>query len=110
MQIFSRIDSTAFCTRGENPCPLTFPSDWILGLEHVYELRNTYKIAAANMSIGGITSTTACDADAVKPAIDQLRSVGIATVIAAGNEGQSNAVGYPGCISSSVTVGATSTL
>lgn len=107
VQVFSRIESTTFCTRGENPCPLTFPSDWILGLEHVYELRNTYSIAAVNMSIGGIPSMTACDGDAVKPAIDQLRSVGIATVIAAGNEGLTNSIDYPACISSSVSVGAT---
>ena len=107
VQIFSRIDSASFCTRGENPCALTFPSDWILGLEHVYELRNTYEIAAVNMSIGGLSSTGACDSDAVKPAIDQLRSVGIATVIAAGNEGLTNAIDYPACISSSVAVGAT---
>ncbi len=107
VQIFSRIDSTSFCTRGENPCALTFPSDWILALEHVYDLRNTYKIAAVNMSIGGLTSTGACDGDAVKPAIDQLKSVGIATVIAAGNEGLTDAIDYPACISSSVAVGAT---
>ncbi len=108
VQIFSRLTGS-ICSRGEDPCPLTFPSDWILGLEHVYELRDTYKIAAVNMSIGGLTSPVACDADPVKPAIDQLRSVGIATVIAAGNEGLSTAVGYPGCISSAVTVGAAST-
>lgn len=107
VQIFSRVDSTTFCTRGENPCPLTFPSDWILGLEHVYELRDTYRIAAVNMSIGGIPFPGACDTDAVKPAIDQLRSVGIATVIAAGNEGLTDAIDYPACISSSVAVGAT---
>ena len=107
VQVFSRIDNPTFCTRGENPCPLTFPSDWILGLEHVYELRNTYKIAAANMSIGGIAFQTACDTDVVKPAIDQLRAVGIATVIAAGNEGLTDSIDYPACISSSVSVGAT---
>ena len=106
VQIFSQITGS-FCTRGENPCALTFPSDWILGLEHVYELRNTYSIAAVNMSIGGITSMTACDGDAVKPAIDQLKAVGIATVIAAGNEGSTTSIDYPACISSSVSVGAT---
>ena len=107
VQVFSRIDNPTFCTLGENPCPLTFPSDWILGLEHVYELRNTYKIAAANMSIGGISVLGACDGDVVKPAIDQLRAVGIATVIAAGNEGLTDSIDYPACISSSVSVGAT---
>ncbi len=106
IQVFSRFTGV-LCNRGEDPCPLTFPSDWILGLEHLYELRAKYPIAAVNMSIGGFTSTTNCDDDAIKPAIDQLRAVGIATVISAGNEGQTNAIGFPACISSSVGVGAT---
>ncbi|MGZ4676525.1 MAG: S8 family serine peptidase [Acidimicrobiia bacterium] len=106
VQVFSRIDNTILCNRGENPCPLTFPSDWILGLDHVYSLRDTYRIASANMSIGGAFTSTPCDTDPVKTAVDQLKSVGIATVIAAGNEGQSDAVGYPACISSAVAVGA----
>ncbi|MEZ4618427.1 MAG: hypothetical protein R2867_23335 [Caldilineaceae bacterium] len=42
-----------------------------------------------------------------KAAIDNLRSVGIATIAAAGNEGHTNGISAPACISSVVSVGAT---
>ncbi|HEY4057654.1 MAG TPA: S8 family serine peptidase, partial [Kofleriaceae bacterium] len=42
-----------------------------------------------------------------KTAIDNLAAAGIATVVAAGNDGYTNAVAFPGCLSSAVTVGAT---
>ncbi len=88
-----------------------YTSDLLAGLERVYALRNTYQIAAVNMSLGGsaYNSTSACDADngAMKSAIDNLRSVGIASVIAAGNSSYTNALSFPACISTSVSVGAT---
>ncbi len=48
-----------------------------------------------------------CDTDARKPVVDKLRGVGIATVIASGNNGWSVSTGAPGCISSAITVGST---
>jgi len=42
-----------------------------------------------------------------KAKIDDLRAVGIATVIAAGNSGFTNALGTPACISTAISVGAT---
>jgi subtilisin family serine protease len=68
-------------------------------------LRNTYAIAAANMSLGGGTYTSVCDSDSRKSIIDSLRNAGIATVISSGNDGYTNATGAPGCISSAITVG-----
>ena len=88
-------------------CVLSWTSDQMKGLERVYALRNTYLIAAANMSLGGGHYTGYCDSDARKPIIDKLRSAGIATVISSGNNGWNGAVGAPGCISSAITVGAT---
>lgn len=88
-----------------------FDSDIIDGLEHVLSLNATMTIASANMSLGGgvFASQAACDAAnvATKAAIDNLRSVDIATVIASGNEGNKGAISSPGCISSAVSVGAT---
>ncbi len=86
---------------------LTWDSDQIRGMERVYALRNTYNIAAVNMSLGGGNFTAPCDTDARKAIIDTLRSVGIATVISSGNNGYTDATGAPGCISTAVTVGAT---
>lgn len=113
IQVFSRFDDQpggpqVCASVGESsPCVLTFRSDQIRGLQHVLTLANQFNIAAANMSLGGGQFTTACDGDFRKDTIDQLRGVGVATVIASGNDGFTNAVGTPGCISTAVTVGST---
>jgi hypothetical protein len=88
-----------------------YTSDLIAALEHVYGLRLFYTIAAANMSLGdkGHGTQPACDAanTATKAVIDLLRGVGIATVVSAGNQGLTNQVNAPACISTAVSVGAT---
>ena len=90
---------------------LTWSSDQILGLERVYELRDTFDIASVNMSIGGdrYYDQTTCDAanSSRKAAIDNLRGAGIATIIASGNDGYIDSIGSPGCISSAISVGST---
>jgi len=107
VQVFSRVDSTNDCLPNPAPCTAAFTSDIIAGLERVFALRTTYNIAAVNMSLGGGSSTTFCDGDPVKTAIDALRGAGIASVVASGNEGETNAISNPACISSAVSVGST---
>lgn len=110
IQVFSRFDSVTACG-STSPCVMSFTSDEILGLERVYALRNTFAIAAVNMSLGGdrYFSQSTCDADnaSTKAAIDTLRSANIATIIASGNGGYTDSMTTPGCISSAVSVGAT---
>lgn len=88
---------------------LSYTSDQIKGLERVYALRGQYAIAAVNMSLGGGQYSGFCDSSnlAIKGAIDNLRSVGIATVIASGNNGYLASISAPACVSSAVSVGAT---
>jgi subtilisin family serine protease len=92
-------------------CALSFTSDQILGLERVYALRTKYAISAVNMSLGGsdkYDGQSTCDLDysIEKAAIDKLRSVGIATIIAAGNSSSySYGLSAPACISSAISVG-----
>ncbi len=111
IQVFSRFDDPADCSPGSAPCALAWSSDQIAALQHVYDLRNDFDIASVNMSLGGgvYSSQATCDANnaGTKAAIDQLRSVGIATVISSGNNGSSSGVSSPGCISTAVAVGAT---
>lgn len=111
IQVFSEF-SGSVCDPGPSPCALTYKSDQIAALEHVFDtLRFSHSIASVNMSLGGApyASQVDCDANnaATKAAIDNLRSVGIATVIAAGNHGYWDAISEPGCISSAISVGAT---
>ncbi len=107
VQVFSRFGNQADCGSATAPCARSYTSDQILGLERVFALRTTTNIAAVNMSLGGGNFTSNCDSDSRKPAIDNLRSVGIATVISSGNESLTNAIGAPACISSAISVGST---
>jgi subtilisin family serine protease len=107
IQVFSRFNNQSDCDRVPSPCVKTFTSDQILGLEYVLSLSDAVHIAAANMSLGTGQFSSNCDADPRKSIIDNLRSVGVATVIASGNEGYSTALAAPACISSAISVGST---
>lgn len=86
---------------------LSWISDQLKGLEYVYTIRNTYRIASVNMSLGGERYFNYCDTDMRTDAINNLRAAGIATVIASGNEGHCDSVGSPACISSAITINGT---
>ncbi len=90
-----------------SPCMLTFPSDQIKALEHVRELANTMEISSANLSLGGSKFVSHCDFHPMKDSIDELRGLDIATIIASGNEFHTDGVGVPSCISTAISVGAT---
>jgi subtilisin len=112
IQVFSEFTSATDCAPDPAPCPLSYASDQVAALEYVYDtLRSLHGIAAVNLSLGGEawTSQAACDSAnaATKAAIDDLRAVRIVTVAAAGNEGRTDAIDEPACISSAVSVGAT---
>jgi subtilisin family serine protease len=86
----------------------SYESDTLSGLDYVYSLRNTYPIASANLSLGTPDSfSNFCGTDSRSAVMTNLRDVGIATVVASGNESQCNAVAAPGCIRDAVTVSGT---
>jgi len=106
IQVFSWVPGCGVCS---------FSSDQIDALEHVLALHNdsnfNHDISSVNLSLGGggYTTEASCDADnpARKTAVDNLRSVGIATIASSGNSGFVNGLGAPACISSVVSVGST---
>ncbi|MEP7118671.1 MAG: S8 family serine peptidase, partial [Acidobacteriota bacterium] len=110
IQVFSRFDGSSYCG-GSSPCALAATSDQINALNRVFELASAgAHIASVNMSLGGSTQYNAfCDSvnTARKAAIDNLRSVGVATVIASGNNSATGTMSSPGCISTAVSVGST---
>jgi subtilisin len=109
VQVFSGFTGSNCSGAGADPCVATFDSDYIKGLERVFQLRNEFDIASVNMSFGGGSFAGTCDVSdsAVKAAIDNLRSVGIASVVAAGNEYSRGSLSAPACVSSAISVGAT---
>ncbi|WP_329558238.1 S8 family serine peptidase [Streptomyces uncialis] len=106
IQVFSKFNSDEYCGPGAGPCVLSFTSSQIKALEKVLALKQAgTDVIAANMSLGSGRWTTACAADPRKMIIDSLLTAGVATVVAAGNNGYPDAVNAPGCVSSAVTVG-----
>lgn len=84
-------------------------SDLLNGLERVYLLRDQYDISAINMSLGGGKYSSTCDRyyTSIKNMVDNLKSAGIATIAASGNDSYKSAISAPACISSVVSVGST---
>ncbi len=109
VKIFSQVSSQSSCGSSPAPCALAYTSDIIEGLERVYALKDSYDIASVNMSLGGGYYTSSCDgaSPSLKQAIDNLASAGIATLVASGNNGYTNGISFPACISSAISVGAT---
>ncbi|HYB44866.1 MAG TPA: S8 family serine peptidase, partial [Candidatus Methylomirabilis sp.] len=106
VQIYSLISDAGACG-GAAPCVLAWDSDIIAGLEQIYSMRSQFAISSVNLSLGGGLFTANCDTQPEKPIIDNLRSVGIATVVAGGNGGSTGGISSPACISSAVSVGST---
>jgi hypothetical protein len=109
-----------------------FTSDLVKGLERVYALKDSDRIAAVNISLGGLDmSLNALDEPSrnaigtqaecnsaldpnlrgysatLRPIIQRLKQAGIATVVASGNNDVEDGVGAYACIEEVIAVGAT---
>ena len=106
VQVFSQIDNELACG-GVAPCLGGFTSDILAGLERVYTVAASRNVVAVNMSLGEGQFFAQCDTQPYKPLIDSLRSIGVASVAAAGNDGHLSSIMTPACVSTAVSVGAT---
>ncbi len=97
-----------FHTDNGSAAPLASDSDVIAGLDYVYGLSATRRIASANLSLGSGDYTGTCDSvnSAMTTAMANLVSVGITPVTSAGNDGNTTQVDFPACISSALAVAA----
>jgi subtilisin len=110
VQVFSKLNGTA-CTNNDlpSPCALSYNSDQMKGLEYVERLRRRgFAMASVNISIGGGKYARHCDRvdAAYPPLVSNLRRKGVATFISSGNDGFSKGIGHPACITTAVSVGA----
>lgn len=103
IQVFSKLCDFSSCL-------FTWATDYIAAMEYVYALHNDYNIASVNMSLGGgqYFDEATCDAvnAPIKAIVDQLKAVGIATIASAGNSSFTTSMGRPACVSSIISVGA----
>ena len=112
IQVFSSVsdvagDSPCADNRRSSPCPLAYTSDIIRGLVRVRDRARALNIASANLSLGGGRFYSACNDDPRRPIVRELKGLGVATVIASGNDGYRNSVSAPACIPEAIAVGAT---
>ena len=104
IQVFTNINDKEECD-GKDRCIRAYLSSILGALNYVIDLSNEFNIAAVNMSLGGSDLFQEyCDDDFRKVSIDSLKSLNIATVISAGNDGSVGGLNAPSCISSAVSV------
>jgi subtilisin family serine protease len=116
IQVFSRFDRAADCFPAPAPCVLSFTSSQLRALQYVHSkvlnreaTGEGARIVAINMSLGGGRNGAPCDKgqnSSYARRIQELRDDGVATFVAAGNDGFVDGVSFPGCISSAITIGA----
>lgn len=117
IQVASSGNSSTVCGSRPVPCLIPWDADVISGLARVATLAgagNAGQIAAVNLSFASglrYSSPAACDAagPAMKAAIDNLRSLGVAVVAGSGNDGIVGELPSPACLSGVVSVGASTT-
>jgi len=89
-----------------------YVSDWIAGLQWVYDNLSTLKVKLINMSICTTTlysAGTSCDSgqSAFETIVDKLVKAGVTIFAASGNNGSSSQMSAPACLTGVVAIGAT---
>ena len=80
-------------------------SDVNAALQWLYNRRSDFPgLDAVNLSMGAGSWLTDCATSSVQAYIHQLRTVGVATIVAAGNDGYDNAVAMPACAPDAIAV------
>lgn len=87
----------------------TYTGNQVMAMDWLMTHINTPEwgtLAAINMSLGnGLFSAPCDDSSTLTPYINDFRMLGVATVIATGNNSNSGAIARPACISSAIAVG-----
>jgi hypothetical protein len=87
-----------------------YVSDWLAGLEWVYQTRQTSGVRVVNMSLvtdALYTGSCATDLASFASLVTQVRDAGIVIFAASGNDGSSTQLTAPACLPGVVAVGAT---
>lgn len=106
LRVTAVVEGLADDSDPEYPYSAYIPEAGVLAaLEHVYSMRNTYDIAAVNLSLGGDPGS--CSDGAWEDVIERLTDAGIAVVAASGNYGWEDSITFPACLPDVISVGAT---
>lgn len=105
-EVFDNTDSSYFLG--------IYSSDELAAFEFIYSLRNTYNIAAVNLSYGSsygnVDYASTCDntySQLTRQYLSLLNTAQIAVIAASGNDGQTSHMSSPACLSDVISVGST---
>lgn len=110
VQVASLIQDPLACDGNQN-CVRIFESDLQAGIDYVISNARSLNVAAANLSItSDFRRGVYCDTseNTYYRLLGNLRDLNVAPVVAAGNDSYTDGVSTPGCASTAITVGATS--
>ncbi|MDR2336660.1 MAG: S8 family serine peptidase [Candidatus Nomurabacteria bacterium] len=126
IKVVTQVDTTISgadnpCGGSTSTCAVPYTSSILNALDHVVTLTKTHnQIAVVNLSMGfgAFASVESCKSDVsnglydlVKNAVSSLKKLGIATVVATGNNGSDSAnrgkIAFPACVEGAIAVSAT---
>jgi len=107
IQVFNKTGNAISASTGD----LLAALEWVATEAQRRKNNGLPPIVAANLSLGGGTYPQNCDGDFVgglfKNIFENLRTVGVLPIVAAGNNGNKTAISFPACASNAVSVAAT---
>jgi hypothetical protein len=107
IQVFNKTGNAISASTGD----LLAALEWVATEAQRRKNNGLPPIVAANLSLGGGTYPQNCDGDFVgglfKNIFENLRTLGVLPIVAAGNNGNKTAISFPACASNAVSVAAT---
>ncbi len=80
-------------------------SDVVAAIDACTSNRTAYNISVISMSLGGGSSTTACDGELDAQALADAQTAGIFSAVSSGNNGFTDKVSLPACASAAAAIG-----
>jgi hypothetical protein len=107
IQVFNKTGNAISASTGD----LLAALEWVATEAQRRKNNGLPPIVVANLSLGGGTYPQNCDGDYVgglfKNIFENLRTLGVFPIVAAGNNGNKNAISFPACASNAFSVAAT---
>ncbi|MDB4512177.1 S8 family serine peptidase [Arenicella sp.] len=113
VQVYSISNDEIFCGNAANtPCIGALTSNIIEGLDYINSIKNSYSIAAVNISLGSTATYQGQCNNQDEPAdylsvIADLTASGIAVIASSGNFSMANEMSSPACLEDVIAVAAT---
>lgn len=108
VQVYVKSTNPAYCVGQSTPCIVALEVDQIFALQRIYDTCGSYNLAAVVLGYNeAVLGSPGGCTDFRTSLIRNLFNVGVATIVPAGNQGNTTKVGPPACVAEAIAVGAT---